>query len=171
MSAAAVAWSPWDVKKPAKKKGPGRGFWTSLTIGGLVIIGGLGLVQSAQAAERDTATPTVSVSEQTQSLTREADAIGAEYERACGGPQVAAAEAASGGDTAALASLDDIQGTCQALGEKRAGFVDAVTGFTDWVTETAGAVGVTVSDSVRALVGDHDIEGAVTEMYVSESAE
>lgn len=169
MSAATVAWSPWDVKKPARKKGPGRGFWTSLTIGGLVIIGGLGLVQSAAAAERDTATPTVSVSDQTQSLVQEADAIGVEYEQTCGGPQFAAAEAASGGDTAALASLDDIQNTCQALGEKHAGFVDAVTGFTGWVTETAGAVGVAVTDSVRALVASNDIEGAVTEMYQSEA--
>jgi hypothetical protein len=168
MSAATVARSPWDVKKPARKKGIGRGFWTALIIGGLVIVGGLGLVQSAQAAERDTVTP---VSELTQSLADQADAIGAEYEQTCGGPQVAAAEAASGGDTTALASLDDIQGTCQALGEKHAGFVDAVTEFTGWVTETAGAVGVTVTDSVRALVGDHDIEGAVTEMYEGEAAE
>lgn len=166
MSAATVAWSPWDVKKPARKKGLGRGFWTALIIGGLVIVGGLGLAQSAQAAERDTVPP---VSEQTQSLADQADAIGAEYEQTCGGPQVTAAEAASGGDTAALALLDDIQGTCQALGEKHAGFVDAVTEFTGWVTETAGAVGVTVTDSVRALVGAGDIEHAVTEMFESEA--
>lgn len=169
MSAATAAWSPWDVRKPARKKGLGRGFWTVLIIGGLVIIAGLGLVQSAQAAERNTATPAASNSDQTQSLAQQADAIGAEYEQTCGGPQFAAAEAASSGDTAALASLDGIQGACQALGEKHAGFVDAVTGFTGWVIEAAGAVGVTVSDSVRALVGAGDVEGAVTEMYESEA--
>jgi len=171
MSAATVAWSPWDVKKPARKKGLGRLFWTALIIGGVVMVGGLGLVQSAQAAERDTVTPASSVSEQTRSLADRADAIGVEYEQTCGGPQVTAAEAASGGDATALASLDDIQGACQALGETHAGFVDAVTEFTDWVKETAGAVGVTVTDSVRALVGDHNIEGAVTEMYESKVAE
>jgi hypothetical protein len=35
----AASWSVWDVKKPARKKGFGRGFWVTLAVGA-VLLGG-----------------------------------------------------------------------------------------------------------------------------------
>jgi hypothetical protein len=44
-----ATWSAWDVKKPARKKGFGRGFWATLVVSA-VLLGGPAISQEAVTA-------------------------------------------------------------------------------------------------------------------------